>query len=87
MNERDLRALRQVGIELGDDSGGHVDATVLFVEPVGGLDLAHFFARRHVDAEHLLDGALFFRRRFEQVEPDRFLGSGVPGFHGTRASP
>ncbi len=84
-DERDLCALWQVRIELRDDGRRHVDGAVLFVEAVGRFDFAHFLARRHVHAEHLLDRLFFFGAGFEQVEPQRLFGKCrgvVPGYTG-----
>ena len=61
-NERDLRALGQIRIELRDDGGRHVEGAVLFVQAVRRLDLAHLLARRHVDAERLPRRASLLRR-------------------------
>ncbi len=70
-DESDLGILRQIGIELGDHGRGQIERTAFFIEPVGRLDLAHFLARRHIDAEVLLDQVLFRRAGLEQVDPQR----------------
>ena len=65
-----------IGVELGDHGGGDVQRAVFFIQAVGRFDLAHFLARRNVDAEACLDETLFFNGGFEQVEPGGFLGQG-----------
>jgi hypothetical protein len=50
-----LRVFRQLGVELGDDSRGHVERAVFLVQAVRGFDFAHLLARRHVDREKFLD--------------------------------
>ena len=86
-DERHRHGDRPVGVELRRHRGGHVQRAVVLVQPVRGLDLLHFLARRHVDAERVLDQLLFVGRRLEQVDPDRLVGifGGEPGV--VRASP
>jgi hypothetical protein len=64
---------RPIGVELRGDRRGHVERAVVLVQPVRGLDLLHFLARRHLDAQLALDQLLFVLRRLQQIEPDRLF--------------
>jgi hypothetical protein len=78
-NERDLRALGKIGVELRDDRDRHVERAVFFVETVGRFDLAHLVARRHVDRQEALDLLFLARRGLEQVQPHGLGGDGRTG--------
>ena len=75
-NERDLRVLGQVAVQLGDDGGRQVQRAAFFIQAARGLDLAHLFARRHFDAQSGFDQTLFVDSGFDQIEPDGVLIDG-----------
>ncbi len=52
----------------------HVARAVLDIEPARHLDLLHLLARRHGDAEELLDQLVFLHRRRDEIDPHRVLG-------------
>ena len=72
-NEGDRRGLRRRRVGLAHQRRGHVARAILDVEPAGDLDLLHFLARRHGDAEPALDQLVFAGRRVDEIEPDRVL--------------
>ncbi len=78
-DERDLRASGRSESSLRDHGGGHVERAVFFVEAVRRFDLAHFVARRNVDAQETFDLLLFARRGFDEIEPDRLGRNGGAG--------
>ena len=47
--------LGEIGVGLAHQGRGHVARAVLDVEPARDLDLLHFLARRHRDAEVALE--------------------------------
>ena len=57
------------GVRLAHQRRRHVAGAVLDIEPAGDLDLLHFFARRHRDAEKLLDQIVFLHGRRDQIDP------------------
>ena len=73
------RGLRGRGVGLAHQRRGHVARAVLDIEAAGDLDLLHFLARRHRDAQELFDQLVFRHRRRDQIDPYRLAGKAAPG--------
>ena len=85
-DEGDRRGLRRLGVRLAHQRRGHVARAVFDIEPAGDLDFLHLLARRHRDAEQLLDQLVFLHGRRDQVDPHGLVGGGEPGSTAMRSS-
>ncbi len=71
-NESDGAEIRLALVQPIDDRSGHEVAAIFRIEPARHLDLAHLFARRHLDPAKRLDGSFFVMCGVAQIDPNGF---------------